>query len=64
MKTMEKLVKRFNRLFDPEMRAELDWHSSYTGWYTVCIVDGCGYPTHMHFRTCHEFREWMDGLVI
>ena len=64
MKTMEKLIKRFNRLMDPEMSAELDWINSYQGWYTVVITDGCGLPGRYHFRTCKEFREWMDGVVI
>lgn len=64
MKTMEKLVKRFNRLFDPECTAELDWINSYPGWYTVAIVDGLGMLTNYHFRSCREFREWMDGVVM
>jgi len=65
MKTMEKLVKRFNRLFgDAFYTAELDWMSSYPGWYTVDITDPLGMSTRYHFHTCKDFREWMDGVVL
>ena len=65
MKTMCKLVKRFNRLYkDWFYEAELDFMSSYEGFYTVCITNPLGMCTRYHFRTCAEFREWMDGVVL
>lgn len=65
MKTMEKLVNRFNRMFkDCFYKAELMWQDSYEGFYTVGVVDPLGMCTYHHFRTCNEFREWMDGVVL
>ena len=64
MKTMEKLIARFNR-DNPGYTAELDWLDSYEGWYTVCIYDdACGTSGRYHFRTCDEFAEWMNGVVL
>ena len=62
--TMERLIKRFNRL-NPDYHAELDWLSSYAGFYTVDITEPvCGLTSRYHFHTCAEFREWMDGVVL
>ena len=63
MKTMEKLIKRFNRN-NPGYMAELDWQDSYPGYYTVWITNTFGLSARYHFRTCKEFREWMDGVVL
>ena len=66
MKTMEKLVERFNSM-NPDYHAELLWMESYPGWYTVVIESSYApidYPTYYHFRTCDDFREWMDGVVL
>ena len=64
MKTMEKLVRRFNRL-NPDYHAELEWRDSYPGWYAVYITEPvCGLTSIYHFSTCAEFREWMDGVVL
>ena len=64
MATMEKLIRRFNKM-NPAYKAELDWHSSYDGFYTVVIKEPVyGIPATYHFRTCKEFREWMDGVVL
>ena len=62
MKTMEKLLKQFRRMY-PEYQAELDWLGSYPGFYTVVITDGT-YPAYYHFNSCNEFREWMLGVVL
>lgn len=62
MKTMEKLIRRFNRL-NPDCNAELDWLSSYEGFYTVYITDPLGMTHLFRFRTCAEFREWTDYLM-
>ena len=64
MKTMEKLVARFNRE-NPGYDAQLDWLDSYEGWYTVVITnDVCPIPAYYHFRTTREFDEWMRGVVL
>ena len=63
MKTMERLIKRFNRLY-PGVHAELDWINSYPGWYTVVITDNdYGVNDRYHFQTCNDFRDWMEGVV-
>ena len=63
MKTMQKLCRRFERLF-PIYAADLDTLESYRGCYRVCIIDleTEMYYWHM-FKSCRDFREWMDGLV-
>ena len=64
MKTMEKLVARFNRE-NPGYHAELDWMSSYEGWYTVAITEPvCDMTSYYHFTSCEDFRSWMDGVVL
>ncbi len=64
MKTMEKLIRRFNAL-SPAYKAELDWRDSHEGFYVVVIEEPvCGMYSRYHFRTCAEFREWMDGVVL
>ena len=64
MKTMEKLLKQFRRMY-PEYQAELDWLDSYEGWYTVVITEPvCDIPAYYHFRTTREFSDWMHGVVL
>lgn len=65
MRTMQKMIDRFNRKYDSlHYYAELSWLDSYPGYYTVVIADELGYTARYHFRTCNEFREWMDGVVL
>ena len=67
MKTMERLCKRFNRIHKP-YTATLNTLDSYRGYYRVCIAnkisdffdDTCYYT----FRSCAEFREWIDGVIM
>lgn len=64
MATMEKLIRRFNKM-NPAYKAELDWIDSYEGWYTVVITEPeYGIPAHYHFNSCKEFRDWMDNVVL
>lgn len=64
MKTMEKLCRRFEKLF-PEYCADLDALESYRGCYRVCIIDVERDIWSWHiFTSCRDFREWMDGVVM
>ena len=64
MKTMERLCRRFERLF-PAYCAELDTLDSYRGYYRVCIIDLEHDIWAWHvFTSCREFREWMEGVVM
>ena len=62
MKTMKQLVRRFNRMYSPEMEAWLDELESYPGLYRVVITDGLGMTSRYIFKTCGEFMEWMNGI--
>ena len=65
MKTMEKLCKRFERLH-PGYEASLDTCESYPGFYRVYIDNAeTGSLCHVYtFRTCADFRDWTDGVVL
>ena len=63
MKTMERLIKRFNRMY-PDYKAELckdSWEPEYTVYITEPV---CGLVSRYVFPTCRAFREWMAGVVL
>ena len=63
MSTMEKLVKRFNRM-NPDYIAELcedSWEPEYTVYITEPV---CGLTARYVFGSCKEFKEWSDGVVL
>lgn len=62
MRTMKQLVKRFNRMYSPEMEAWLDELESYPGCYRVAISDGLGMTSCYIFKTCEEFKDWTDNI--
>ena len=63
MKTMEKLIARFNKM-NPDYLAELS-HDSWEEKYTIYITEPvCGLVERHVFASCREFREWMDGVVL
>ena len=63
MNTMEKLCRRFEKLF-PGYAADLDDINSYRGYYRVCIVTpDNNYYWHL-FTSCKDFRDWMNGVTI
>lgn len=64
MKTMQKLIEKFNKQ-NPNHTAELDTFDSYRGYYKVYIgrSDWWDYST-LTFKSCKEFKEWMDGVVL
>ena len=63
MKTMEKLVRRFNRIHKG-YTAEL-CKDSWEPRYTVYITEPVWGITHGYvFASCRAFREWMDGVVL
>ena len=64
MKTTQKLVKRFHRLW-PHHEAYLDELESYPGYYRVAITDLDHDLTAWYtFTSCRDFREWMNGVVL
>ena len=63
MKTMQKLVDRFNRI-NPDYHAELcrdSWEQKYTIYITEPV---CGLTDRYVFKSCREFDEWMKGVVL
>ena len=63
MKTMAKLIRRFNRM-TPDYKAELctdSWEPRYTVYITEPV---CGMVSRYVFTSCRDFREWMDGVVL
>ena len=61
MKTMQKLVDRFNKM-NPDYHAELDsWEQKYTVYITEPV---CGITGRYVFKSCREFDEWMKGVVL
>ena len=64
MKTMKKLVARFNRL-NPDYEAWFDEMESYPGYYRIAITEPvCGLTSFYTFKTAQDFRAWMDGVVL
>ncbi len=63
MKTMQKLIKRFERVH-PGFFAWLDPLESYSGYYRIIIYDKWAGSTQYIFKTCREFKEWTDGVVM
>lgn len=69
MKTFEMLCKRFNRIHKG-YRAIFDSFFSYRGYYNVTIIDdrkdliSYGLSTVYTFKTCKEFKEWIDGVIM
>lgn len=70
MKTMEKLCKRFNRIHNG-YKAIFDPFFSYRGYYNVTIMNDdkdfpslYGLTSVYTFKTCREFKEWIDGVVM
>jgi len=63
MKTMEKLIARFNRMH-PDYLAELctdSWEPKYTVYITEPVL---GLVSRYVFDSCREFSEWMNGVVL
>ena len=63
MKTMERLVKRFNRMY-PDYKAELSrdtWEPRYSVYITEPV---CGITSRYIFHSCREFMEWMGDVVL
>lgn len=63
MKTMETLIRRFNRRNAPTYRASLDPIDSYPGYYVVYVSDPVCVARYS-FKSCRDFREWMDGVSL
>ena len=64
MKTMNKLILRFNRMHT-NYSAYLDKIESYIGCYRVCITDNeYNLSSWYIFSTCKEFYEWMKGVAL
>ena len=63
MKTMQRLVKRFNRL-NPDYHASFHPEWQDTSEYAVWISGPDGTSARYTFATCRAFREWMDGVVL
>ena len=67
MKTMGMLCKRFARIH-PGSSAELDELGSYPGYYRICVETkspGAGtLYTWYTFKTCKEFKEWSEGVIL
>ena len=64
MKTMEKLIARFNKMH-PDYSAELVDYESRPGWYVVFITnDYFTVSARYYFSSCKDFRGWMDGVVL
>lgn len=64
MKTIEKLCRKFERLF-PSYCADFDTINSYKGCYRICIIDVERnlYSWHI-FTSCKDFSEWINGVVL
>lgn len=63
MKTMKKLIQKFNRKF-PNYSAYLDCIESYQGCYRICISDDEYKLSSWYiFDSCRDFNEWMNGIV-
>ena len=66
MKTMLKLCRRFGRLHKG-CDAYLDTLGSYPGFYRVCIHDHFDREESFAwytFRSCKEFKEWSENVLI
>ena len=63
MKTMEKLIKRFERLH-PDYEAHFNDWESCPGYYVIFITQHGLWPAEYIFSTLKDFREWMDGVVL
>jgi hypothetical protein len=64
MKTFRKLVSRFEHMY-PDYEIFFDETESYSGFYRVCISDNIvGIPAWYTFRTCVDFREWMNEVIL
>ena len=64
MKTIEKLIKRFNRL-NPDYNASLDELESYAGYYRINITKPVlGLTSCYAFETCKDFADWINGVVL
>lgn len=66
MKTMEELCKRFGDLH-PGCDAFLDKIESYPGYYRICIYEKYDREesfTWYTFKTCKEFKEWSEGVIL
>ena len=51
MKTIERLVKRFNRV--------------YPDYYVIYITEPvCGLTSRHTFTTCRDFGDWINGVVL
>ena len=64
MKTIENLIRKFNRQ-GHGYEARIDRWSSYDGHYVINVREpACGLWAQYTFTTAREFREWMDGVVL
>lgn len=64
MKTMKRLVNRFNRIMAPECTAWLDEIGSYKGYYQIAITDGLGMTAYYTFASCKDFKDWTDNVLL
>ena len=64
MKTMEKLIRRFNRNNGRGCTAQLDYWKSEQGQYYVDVCHPEGYWAEYHFNCAGDFKDWMDGVVL
>ena len=63
MKTMQKLCKKFNRMF-PSYCADLDEFNSSLGYYRVVILDLntlTYYPRY--FTSTRDFNSWINDIL-
>lgn len=64
MKTIKKLIKRFNRL-NPDYSVCLDELESYAGYYRINITEPVlGLTSCYTFETCKDFADWINGVVL
>lgn len=65
MKSMRKLIKRFNNKYCGWFyEAILDVFNSYQGNYVVTIINPDGVPCEYNFKSCRDFSEWVDGVCL
>ena len=62
MNTMTKLVKRFNRAFNPVWIVAYHPEWSDTGNYVMWVTDPCGSSSRQVFTSCNEFRRFVRDV--
>jgi len=68
MKTMIKMINRFNWMNKPNYSASYNFWESHRGYHKIWItrhdVNTGDLISEYTFTSAKEFREWMDGVVL